>query len=97
MERKTKIIATLGPATEDAGVIQELIERGMNVARFNFSHGTHDEHAARFKLVREIGVGPFSLTSEGEPVDFTILAPKHVAQAHENCLSWIDDALLRGT
>lgn len=54
MERKTKIVATLGPATDEPEKIQALIEKGLNVARFNFSHGTHDEHAARFKLVREI-------------------------------------------
>ena len=54
MERKTKIVATLGPATDSPERIQALIERGLNVARFNFSHGTHDDHAARFKLVREI-------------------------------------------
>ena len=54
MQRKTKIVATLGPATESPETIQRLIETGMNVARINFSHGSHDEHAARFKLVREI-------------------------------------------
>ena len=54
MERKTKIVATLGPATDSPEQIRALIERGMNVARFNFSHGDHDEHAARFALVREI-------------------------------------------
>lgn len=54
MQRKTKIVATLGPATETPETIQRLIATGMNVARINFSHGTHDEHAARFKLVREM-------------------------------------------
>jgi pyruvate kinase len=54
MERKTKIVATLGPATDSPEMITKLIERGLNVARFNFSHGTHEDHARRFKLVREI-------------------------------------------
>jgi pyruvate kinase len=53
MPRKTKIIATLGPATESPEVITKLIERGMNVARFNFSHGTHAEHETRFRVVRQ--------------------------------------------
>ena len=54
MERKTKIVATLGPATDSPEMVTKLIERGLNVARFNFSHGTHAEHEARFRLVRKI-------------------------------------------
>ena len=42
--RKTKIICTLGPSTDKDGVLRELIANGMNVARFNFSHGSHEEH-----------------------------------------------------
>ncbi len=52
MRRKTKIIATLGPVTESPEAVQKLIERGMNVARFNFSHGSHADHARRFEIVR---------------------------------------------
>lgn len=51
--RSTKIVATLGPATDTPEQIAELIQAGMNVARFNFSHGTHEEHARRFQIVRE--------------------------------------------
>lgn len=52
--RKTKIICTLGPATDNPEVIKGLIERGMDVARLNFSHGSHGEHLSRILMVRDI-------------------------------------------
>ena len=52
MDRKTKIIATLGPAVESYEGVAELIEAGMNVARLNFSHGTHDDHRQFVDWVR---------------------------------------------
>jgi len=52
--RKTKIVCTLGPATDRDGVLRSLIEKGMNVARLNFSHGTHEEHLKRIREVRAI-------------------------------------------
>lgn len=51
---KTKIICTLGPATDKGDVLESLIQNGMNVARFNFSHGTHKEHLGRFSMLKEI-------------------------------------------
>ncbi len=54
MHRKTKIIATLGPATSTPEAIEKLITRGMNVARLNFSHGEHEQHEARYVLIRRI-------------------------------------------
>ena len=51
--RKTKIICTLGPATDAPGVLEELIKNGMNVARFNFSHGTHPDQKARLDRLKE--------------------------------------------
>ena len=53
-KRATKIVATLGPATHDEAVLGALIEAGVDVARLNFSHGTHAEHAASYATVRKI-------------------------------------------
>lgn len=53
MIRKTKIICTIGPATDDKKVLRKMMQSGMNVARFNFSHGEYDEHERRFKDVAE--------------------------------------------
>ena len=53
MLKKTKIICTQGPATDPDGIVDALIESGMNCARFNFSHGTHAEHLVRISKVRE--------------------------------------------
>ncbi len=52
--RRTKIVATLGPASNSPQVIEELILAGLDVARLNFSHGTPSEHIARARLIREI-------------------------------------------
>ena len=54
MERKTKIVCTLGPATATAPRLIELVDAGMDVARLNFSHGTHADHSAVYRLVRQI-------------------------------------------
>ena len=52
--RKTKIVCTLGPSTDKEGVLREMIQAGMNVARFNFSHGTHAEHKARLDTLKAL-------------------------------------------
>ncbi len=54
MFRKTKIICTLGPATDKGDVLRQLISEGMNVARFNFSHGTYEEQKARLDKLTAI-------------------------------------------
>lgn len=52
--KRTKIVCTMGPSTEDEGVLRQLIESGMNVARFNFSHGSHEYHKAGIERVRRV-------------------------------------------
>ena len=52
--RKTKIVCTLGPATDREGVLRELLKAGMNVARFNFSHGSHEEHKERLDQLKAL-------------------------------------------
>ncbi|MCI9010251.1 MAG: pyruvate kinase [Clostridia bacterium] len=52
--KKTKIVCTLGPASEREEVISAMADAGMNVARINFSHGTHEEHAEKIALVKKI-------------------------------------------
>ena len=52
--RKTKIICTLGPSTDKEGVLRKMMLAGMNVARFNFSHGSHEEHMGRLKMLRSL-------------------------------------------
>lgn len=52
--RRTKIVATIGPASSDREVLVQLVDAGANAMRLNFSHGTHDDHAERARVVREI-------------------------------------------
>ncbi len=52
--RKTKIVCTMGPSTMDEYVLKRLIEEGMDVARFNFSHGTHEEQKVRMDMVKKL-------------------------------------------
>ena len=53
--RATKIVATLGPASSDPGLLEQMIRAGVNVVRLNFSHGKADDHVERARLVREAG------------------------------------------
>lgn len=54
MERRAKIVATIGPATEDEHMIERLILAGMNIARLNFSHGTQEGHAQVYERIRRV-------------------------------------------
>ncbi|WP_368863739.1 pyruvate kinase [Staphylococcus hominis] len=52
--RKTKIVCTIGPASESEEMLEKLMNAGMNVARLNFSHGSHEEHKARIDSIRKV-------------------------------------------
>jgi len=52
--KRTKIVCTLGPASDTKEILRELILNGMNVARLNFSHGSHEEHAGRIQRIKEV-------------------------------------------
>jgi len=54
LDRRTKIVATLGPASNDETVLRKLVEAGVNVFRLNFSHGSHEDQRARFNLIRSM-------------------------------------------
>lgn len=52
--KKTKVVCTIGPSSENVETLTKLAQAGMNIARLNFSHGTHEEHLARIKMVRQV-------------------------------------------
>ena len=54
VNKQTKIICTIGPASESYDTILRMAQAGMNIVRLNFSHGTHDEHQKRIDLVRKV-------------------------------------------
>src|SRR5437660_10238324 len=62
IRRKAKIVCTLGPASSSPAVVRELIRSGMDVARLNFSHGTHEEKARLIATIREVAA------SESRPI-----------------------------
>ena len=51
--KRTKIVCTVGPGTDKFGILEDMMRAGMNVARFNFSHGSHEEQAERMQMVRD--------------------------------------------
>ena len=52
--KKTKIVCTMGPGTNDPEIVRKLIQDGMDIARFNFSHGTHEEQKVRMDMVKKL-------------------------------------------
>ena len=54
MKKRTKIVATLGPASSSEKVLKKMVEAGLDVVRLNMSHGTYEEHKKRIALVRKV-------------------------------------------
>ena len=54
INKKTKIVCTMGPNTDNIEIMRALVENGMDVARFNFSHGFYEEQSARIKLLKKV-------------------------------------------
>ncbi len=54
MAKRTRIICTMGPSVDDAATLRALIDAGMDVARLNFSHGTHEEQKGRMDLIEQV-------------------------------------------
>jgi pyruvate kinase len=102
MERRSKIIATIGPASEEEETLEKLFKAGMNVARLNFSHGTHEDHAKRIARIRqvaknlEISVG-ILLDMQGPKLRVGVL-PKPLTLSFDELVHvyWQDDPLPEG-
>ncbi|MBQ4255599.1 MAG: pyruvate kinase, partial [Bacilli bacterium] len=54
ISKKTKIIATIGPSSDNLEMVEKLYDAGMNVMRINFSHGKHEEHIPKINIAREL-------------------------------------------
>jgi pyruvate kinase len=97
MDRKAKIVATIGPASDSESVLESLIKAGMDVARLNFSHGTHDQHAARVSTIRRVSkkLGkPIGILQDlqGPKIRVGKLnAPLQLAQGEHVCLFATED------
>ena len=97
--RKTKIICTLGPAVEKDGVLEKLILNGLNIARFNFSHGSHEEHKGRVDLVRNASknVGlpvALLLDTKGPEIRTGKFGPKEVTLVEGQEFTLINEEIL---
>ncbi|HEY9594427.1 MAG TPA: pyruvate kinase [Spirochaetia bacterium] len=99
--RKTKIVCTLGPSTEDVGILTELLKAGMNVARFNMAHGDHAYHAAMIERVREASRAcgiPVALLIDVKGPEVrtgTLAGAPVVLKAGEEIVVGVDDAPCR--
>jgi len=54
-DKRVKVVATIGPGSDNPAILEKMIDAGMDVARLNFSHGSHKDHARRIKMIRELG------------------------------------------
>ena len=91
--RRTKIVATLGPASDRTGVLKNLLIAGVDVCRLNFSHGSPDDHRRRAQDVRaianEIGRSPYLLTYRGRKFESHNLRRDRCRFKSGRSLSWM--------
>ena len=67
--KRTKIVSTIGPKSQDPKILEKLSEAGVNVYRMNFSHGDHEEHGAKIDNIRKLGLpGAIILDTKGPEV-----------------------------
>src|SRR5438093_7260563 len=100
-ERRTKIVATLGPSSDTPEKLRALIAAGVNAVRLNLSHGTHEEHAERVRRVREVesgGGGPIALIADlqGPKLRIGELSEPIVLRKGENVTVCADDHCAAG-
>ena len=83
--KKTKIVCTLGPASETQEVISAMADAGMNVVRLNFSHGTHEDHAKKIEIIRRVREEkniPLPILLDTKGPEFRIRTFKNYPAAH---------------
>jgi len=96
--RKTKIVATIGPASQEQEVLRQLIDGGLDVARLNFSHGTHEQHGRNIDAIREIsGEVAIMLDTQGPEIRLGVMEqPVELLEGATVTLT-TDDAEGKGT
>lgn len=99
--KKTKVICTIGPASEDKDTLLKLANAGMNIARMNFSHGTHEEHLERIKRVREVsdtsGINlAIALDTKGPEIRCGVFK-NDVEEYHKGEIVYVEKAEIEGT
>src|SRR6266853_1376748 len=99
--RRTRIICTIGPASRNPATLRKLVEAGMDVARLNFSHGTHEEHAAVIRGRAMLMTGDlFTLTAEpvlGTSERASLDHPELIAALKPGDQLWMDDGTIQLT
>ena len=88
--KKTKIVCTMGPNTNDREMMRKLIQNGMNVARFNFSHGDHEEQKFRMDMLKE-------LREEEHATTAILLDTKGKEMSSEDFSHWMEKKMVTGS
>lgn len=97
--RRTKIICTMGPAVDDENILKKLMLKGMNVARLNFSHGSHEEHKKRVDLLKKVRETmnlpiPLLLDTKGPEIRTGKFAAKEVVLKEGECFTLLNDDIV---